>query len=216
MPSAIITRSKMDAPDQHDIISLNTEQPFWERVYLVSPLVVVGTRDGKGSYNLTPKHSATPMGGGNYFGFVCPSRHETYCNVRDAGDFTVSYPRPSQVPQASLAASPHSSNLKGTRGRPTFDQVPTWPAKEVDGVFLEGAYLFLECTLDRRVDDLDQDSLLIGEVQAIHVHKDALRVSEQDDQEAVREHPLLAYIPPDRYATITETTTFPFPAGMRK
>ena len=53
-------------------------------------------------------------------------------------------------------------------------------------------------------------------VEAVHVEKEALRVSEQEDEDVIRENPLLAYLPPDRYATIDETNAFPFPAGFQK
>jgi flavin reductase (DIM6/NTAB) family NADH-FMN oxidoreductase RutF len=86
----------------------------------------------------------------------------------------------------------------------------------VDGVFLEDGYLFLECELDRRVDNLGENSLLIGKVTAVHVDRKALRISGKEDEAVIRDNPLLAYLPPDRYATIENTNTFPFPAGFEK
>ena len=89
-------------------------------------------------------------------------------------------------------------------------------AEEIDGIFLEDAYLYLECELDRHVDDLGENGLLIGSVEAVHVEKEALRVSEQEGEDVIRDNPLLAYLPPDRYAAIDETNAFPFPAGFQK
>lgn len=206
----------MDTPEEPDIISLDPKQPFWERVYMVSPLVVVGSRDDEGAYSLAPTHMATPIGMENYFGFVSTPNLKTYHNVVESGVFTVSYPRPSQVTFASLAASPHVGNPEGPQHKPDLDQLPTLSAKEIDGVFLKDAYLFLECELDRKVDGIGKNSLLIGQVQAVHVDRGALRMSEQDDQELIRDNPLLAYISPDRCTTIEETTAFPLPAGVRK
>jgi len=100
----------MDTLDQNDIVSLDPEQPFWARFYMVSPLVVIGTRN------------------------------------------------------------------------------------EADGDY----------------------SLLIGKVKAVHLQKEALRVSEQEDDKVIRDNPLLAYLSPDRYAAIDETNAFPFPAGFQK
>ncbi|MFB6231626.1 MAG: flavin reductase family protein [Salinibacter sp.] len=207
----------MESLKDPDVLSLDPETPFWERVYMVSPLVVVGTRNEDGeTYNLAPKHMAAPMGWADYFGFVCTPRHKTYRNAVRTGVYTVSYPKPSQVVLASLAASPRTGPPEGPRRKPTLDSLPMLEAKEVDGVFLEDAYLFLECELERRVDDLGENSLLIGRVQAVHVHKDAVRVSEKEDEAVIRDAPLLAYLPPDRYATIDETNAFPFPAGFEK
>lgn len=33
---------------------------LWSRVFSVAPLVVVGTREAEGSYDLAPKHLALP------------------------------------------------------------------------------------------------------------------------------------------------------------
>ncbi len=207
----------MDTLEQNDIVSLDPERPFWERFYMVAPLIVVGTRnEDEESYNLAPKHMAAPMGWADYFGFVCTPKHKTYRNAVRHGAYTVSYPKPSQVVLASLAASPRIGPPEGPRRKPSLNQMSTLDAKEIDGVFLEDAYLFLECTLDRRVDDLGENSLLIGKVEAVHVDKEALRVSEQEDDTVIRDNPLLAYLPPDRYATIDETNAFPFPAGFKK
>jgi len=207
----------MDTLEQTDVVSLDPEQPFWERFYMVSPLVVIGTRnEEEGDYNLAPKHMAAPMGLANYFGFICTPKHKTYRNAVRHGAYTVSYPKPSQVVLASLAASPRVGPPEGPKEKRSLDQLPMLKAEEVDGVFLEDAYLFLECDLHRRVDDLGENSLLIGEVKAVHVQKEALHVSEQEADDVIHENPLLAYLPPDRYATIDESNAFPFPAGFQK
>lgn len=206
----------MDSLKQNDVVSLDVENPFWDRFYMVAPLIVVGSRSEDGTYNLAPKHLASPMSWQAYFGFVCTPAHKTYRNIKRTGAFTVSFPRPSQVVLASLAAAPRTEGPDGPSTKPSLDQLPTVPAEIVDGVFLEDAYLYLECEVDRIVDDLGDNSLLIGRVAAAHAHEDALRISERDDQEALRENPLLAYLPPDRYAAIDEANAFPFPAGFTK
>ncbi len=206
----------MDTLDSDTVVSLDPDQPFWERFYMVAPLVVIGTQNDDDTYNLAPKHMASPMGWSDYFGFVCTPRHKTYRNAVAQDVFTVSFPKPSQVVLASLAASPRVGPPEGPRRKPSLDQLPTRAATEVEGVFLEDAYLFLECEVERRVDELGENSLLIGKVQAVHVDKKALRVSEQSDNKTLRETPLLAYLPPNRYASIDSANAFPFPAGFEK
>ena len=207
----------MDTQEKNDIVTLDPNKPFWERFYMVAPLVVIGTRnEDEDDYNLAPKHMAAPMGWADYFGFVCTPKHKTYRNAVRHGIYTVSYPKPSQVVLASLAASPRVGPPEGPREKPSLNQLPTLKATEVDGIFLEDAYLYLECELDRRVDDLGENSLLIGKVKAVHVEKEALRVSEKEGDKVIRDNPLLAYLPPDRYAAIDETNAFPFPAGFQK
>src|ERR671938_222319 len=95
---------------RENIVTLRGDLPVWERIFTVNPLVLAGTRERGGRYDLAPKHTAFPMGWENYFGFVCTPRHRTYHNARREGVFKVSYPRPTQVVLASLAASPRKGD----------------------------------------------------------------------------------------------------------
>lgn len=195
---------------RNNLVTLREDSPIWERVFTVNPLVLVGTRERGGGYDLAPKHMAFPMGWENYFAFVCTPRHATYHNARREGAFTVSYPRPTQVVLASLAASRREDD--GTK--PSLYALPTFPASEVDGIFIEDAYLFLECVLDRIVDDFGENSLIAGRVVAAHVNEDYLRISERDDNDLIHESPLLAYLSPGRYARVEDSNSFPFPADF--
>ena len=195
-----------------NLVTLSGDLPIWERVYTVNPLVLVGTRERDGGYDLAPKHMAFPMGWENYFGFVCTPRHGTYHNARREGVFTVSYPRPTQVVLASLAASPR----EGDGTKPAVHALPTFPASEVEGIFVEDAYLFLECMLDRIVDDFGENSLIAGRIVAAHVREDYLRASDRDDNDLIHESPLLAYLSPGRYARVGESNSFPFPADFMR
>ncbi|MGB3635797.1 MAG: flavin reductase, partial [Rubrobacteraceae bacterium] len=124
-----------------DLFTLREDLPIWDRVFTVNPLVLVGTKEEDGGYDIAPKHMAFPLGWDNYFGFVCTPRHRTYDNVRREGVFTVTYPRPTQVVLTSLAATPREDGGR----KPSVDALPTLPANEVDGVFVKDGYLFLEC-----------------------------------------------------------------------
>ena len=197
---------------REDLVTLPQDAPPWDRVFSVNPLVLIGTREKDGGYDLAPKHMAFQLGWEDFFGFVCTPRHGTYHNVRREGVFTVSYPRPTQVVLASLAATPREDG----GAKPLLEALPTFPADQVDGVFVEDAYLFLECALDRVVDDFGDNSLICGRVLAAHVHKDYLRVSEMDDGDLIHASPLLAYLNPGRYTPVTESYSFPFPAGFMR
>lgn len=200
----------------HDIYdhvaTLDTDTPIWERFFTVAPLVLVGTRESDGTHDLAPKHMVTPMGWQNYFGFVCSPRHRTYQNIRREAVFTVSYPRPSQLVLTSLAAAPRCDNDT----KPSLLALPTFPARQVDGVFVVDAYLFLECSLDRIVDGFGENSLVTGRITAAHVHEEALRASERDDNDLIHESPLLAYLAPGRVAQIGRSYSFPFPVDFRR
>jgi flavin reductase (DIM6/NTAB) family NADH-FMN oxidoreductase RutF len=113
---------------------------------------------------------------------------------------------------ASLAASPREADAT----KPTLYALPTFPASEVDGIFIEDAYLFLECVLDRIVDDFGENSLIAGRVVAAHVREDYLRASERDDNDLIHESPLLAYLSPGRYARVHDSNSFPFPANFMR
>jgi len=194
------------------IISLDLSEPVWPRVFLVAPLVVIGTREGDG-YNLAPKHMASPLGLGHFFGFVCGPSHGTYHNAKEAGSFTVSYPRPEQLTMASLTAAERQPGTGAKK--PVLKVLPTRPAERVDGVFLEGAYLMLECELHDIYEDLGSNSLVMGRVVAAHAREDALVISDADHQERIAQAPLLAYLSPGRFAEIRETRAFPFPADFK-
>jgi hypothetical protein len=95
----------MLSDDADKLITLATDRPIWDRFFGVFSLVIVGSKEQDGRYNLAPKHLAMPLGWENHYCFVCSPRHTTYHNVRRHGAFTVSYPRPTEVVLASLAAA---------------------------------------------------------------------------------------------------------------
>jgi flavin reductase (DIM6/NTAB) family NADH-FMN oxidoreductase RutF len=194
-----------------DWTELDVVQPIWERFFQVSPLVVVGTREGDG-FDLAPKHMAFPMGWENWFGFVCTPRHGTYHNAVRAEAFTVSYPRPDQLVLTSLTA--HHRDESGAV--PLLDSLPTEPASVVDGILLSNAYVHLECELDRVVDGFGPNSLVIGKIVAARVHRDALRTSDRGDTDRIHEAPLLAYLHPGRFARISRSRAFPFPTDFSR
>ena len=203
----------MQKPDGSPrLVELDISESIWERFFWVAPLVLVGTRESDGGHDLAPKHMAMPMGWKNYFGFVCTPRHHTYQNIKRDGVFTVSYPNPSQLVLISLAASPRC----GDEEKPALSVLPVFPASVVDGVLVEGATVFLECELDRIIDGFDVNSLIVGRVVAARVDERAERTPDHDDQAVVHDVPLLAYLHPGRFATIENSLSFPFPAGMKK
>lgn len=195
-----------------DIIALDVSDPIWERFFLLAPMTLIGTLEPDGRPDLAPKHMVTPMSWENYFGFVCTPRHSTYKNIERSGVFTVTYPRPSQIMYTSLAASPRC----GEDDKPVLGALETMPATRIECVFVADGYVFFECELFKIVDGFGINSLITGKIVAAHVHKDALRVSELDDQELIRRSPMLAYLHPWRFATIADTNRFPLPEGMKR
>jgi flavin reductase (DIM6/NTAB) family NADH-FMN oxidoreductase RutF len=202
----------MPVDDADQLVALATDQPFWDRFFSVAPLVIVGSKEEDGRFNLAPKHLAMPLGWESYYGFVCTPRHTTYHNIRRHGVFTVSYPRPTEVLLASLAAAPRCEDLS----KPSLLVLPTFPARQVDGVLVQGCYQFLECTLDRILDGFGPNSLIIGRVVAAAAHEDALRVEERDEGDQIFQFPLLAYLSPGRIAEIRQSMAFPFPKGFSR
>ena len=193
-------------------IPLPTDRPIWDRFFSVSPLVIVGTRQLDGTYDLAPKHMAMPVGWQNYYAFVCSPRHATYQNIRRDGQFTVSFPGPTQVAESSLAAGPRCDD----DSKPTLALLATRPATTVEGIVVEGAYLHLECTTHSIVDGFGDNSLIVGKVVAADVDERCLRDAELDEGTQIHERPLLAYISPGRYAHVRDTARFPFPRGFSR
>lgn len=194
------------------LVALGGDHPVWERVFMVHPLVVVGTREPDGGWDLAPKHMVTPLGWDNRFGFVCTEAHSTLRNARREGCFTVSFPRPSQVLAASLAAAPRCEDDH----KPALEALQTRPATVVDGVLLDDAYLHFECETERIVDGFGENSLVTGRIVETLVAEGALRSPDRDDEQTVFESPLLAYVAPGRWAEISRTFAFPFHAGWSR
>jgi flavin reductase (DIM6/NTAB) family NADH-FMN oxidoreductase RutF len=179
---------------------------------MVAPLTVVGTREPDGTYDLAPKHLAMPLSWEGHYGFVCTRSHATYVNACREGFFTVSFPKPEQIVLTSLAAAPrceddHKHSLRA---------IPTIAASQVDGVLLLHAYLHLECELERVIDDLGANSLIVGRVVAAAVAEDSVRDDDQDAQEMIAHAPMLTYLHPGRFAKITETYAFPYHVGFKR
>ena len=195
-----------------DLIELDTSSSIWESFYSVFPLVVIGTREADGSDDLEPKHLAIPMSWKNHFGFVCTPRHNTYQNIRRDRQFTVTYMRPSQTVLASLAATPRCED----GSKPITDSLPTFEAETVNAVFVEDGYLFLECELQQMIDNLGDNSLILGRIVKARVAEDALRSSDQDDEDLIYNAPLLAYLYPGRFSEISNSNQLPFPAGFKR
>ena len=195
-----------------NIVEIDTSVPVWEQFFTVAPLVLIGTRDADGSLDLAPKHMVTPMGWQNYFGFVCTPRHATCQNIERDGVFTVSYPRPSQLLMTSLAASPRLEQ----GDKPIIDYFKTFPARKIDGQFIEDGYLYFECRHFRTIDGFGENCLITGEIVAAYGDDSFLRHAESDDQETIHASPLIAYLAPGRFAEISRSNSFPFPESMKK
>ncbi len=195
-----------------DLIPLKIEKGLWKHFFTVSPLIIVGTKEDD-SYNLAPKHMATPLGQGPYFAFVCTPRHNTYHNIREHKVFSVSFPRPEQIVESSLLAEPRSDS---TEPKWTVDSLATSSATTIDTLVLKDAYLILECELDRIVDGFDNYSLIIGKISAASVDGGFLRSKDKDDQDLIFRHPLMAYLAYGRFAEIKDSVAFPFPKNFNE
>ena len=198
---------------QNNFYALDITTAIWERLYTVAPLVVIGTKEGAG-YDLAPKHMATPIGFDNFFGFVCTPNHTTYQNIKETEEFTVSFPLPNQVTLLSLSASPRCDEI--SKFKSIVDILPTTKATVVDALFIHDSYLYLECKLFKIIDGFNQNSIIIGKIEAAFVDKKYLKCSEKDEQKQLKENPLLAYIANGRFAEITETFNFPYPKNFKR
>ena len=192
------------------LVALPAGSGLWERVFLVAPLVLVGSREGN-RYDFAPKHMAMPLGREGFYCFVCSPRHATYANVLAHGAFTVSFPRPEQILTLSLAAGGRDEDdLK-----PSLAALETVPARAVDGQLVAGCLFYLECRLERVADGFGANSLVIGRVVAASAAADALRAAEADDADVIYRTGALAYLAPGRYAVVRESRSFPYPFDFR-
>ena len=124
------------------IIELDAGKPIWDRCFMVAPLVLVGTRDEDGSLDLAPKAHGVPDGlAGTTSGLsAAPVTRHTSTSSEPASSRSAI---PS-LPRYFTQVSPRHRATRVVR-RPSCRAFPTFPAKKVDGEFIEDAYLFLEC-----------------------------------------------------------------------
>lgn len=191
-----------------DFISLDVKESIWDHFYTVAPLVVIGSKEGKG-FDLAPKHMATPLGFSDYFGFVCTPRHKTYHNIKEHLRFSVSFVTPDQILLSSLAAMPRGS-VKDFNHEIT-EQLPTLSSEDGKSIFLLDSYVMLDCSLYKVIDGFDDYSIITGRIENAKVHKDYKIVSDEGNQKQLYDHPLVAYIAQGRFATVKETLRYPFP-----
>ena len=194
------------------LTQLNLEFPVWKQIYTVHPIVIIGSKDLDGQLNFAPKHMAFPLGWDNYFGFVCTPKHRTYQNINDTEEFTVTYPRPDQIVMTSLTAMARDEGSE----KPILEMVESFEASEVDGHFVEGGYVFLECRLLRMIDGFGDNSLILSEIVAASAWSDVMKNPSQSDNESIYFNPQLAYVSPGRFAVINETQAFPYPDKFKK
>ena len=203
----------LDAPAKarDGLIELPVGPGLWERVFMVAPLVLVGTKEACG-WDFAPKHMAMPHGWEEFYCFACTPRHATYRNLQAHPQFTVSFPRPDQILESSFAAG---GRFEGDE-KPSLAAVPTAPARVVDGRVVAGCPLYLECELERIVDGFGPNSLIVGRVVAAAAAREALRGAEVDDADLVHRLGLLAYLAPGRFAVVRDSLSFPFPVDFRR
>ena len=192
---------------------LDTNFPIWDHVFTVAPLVVIGTKE-KNGYNLAPKHMALPFGFNNYFGFICTPEHGTYQNIKNKKEFSVSYPLTDSILLASLSATTRKDGI--SKFKKIIDALPTIKATSIDALFVKQSYLYLECVLFKIIDGIDNNSMIIGKIEAAFVDKNYLKNSEKDVQMQIMKYPLLAYIADGRFAKIDKTLNFPFPKYFKR
>jgi len=192
-------------------VELPVDTPIWGRFFMVAPLVIVGTRDATGSDDLAPKHMAMPLGWENRFCFACSPDHTTQQNAIASGEFAVSFPRPGQIVDSSLAAGPRADD----GSKPTLEAIPTREAQRVSAPLVQAAYLWLECEVERIVEGFGRNTLIVGAIVAAAADGSVLRDEDRDDSELIRATPLLAYLAPGRFAEVGESYSFPFHADFR-
>ena len=182
----------------------------WHRVFTVAPLVIVGSKDTDGTYDLAPKHMAMPLGWGR--ATASSARRGTGRTGTSNGTAPSRSAFP-VVPDRAGRARRIEREPDGTK--PALAALPTFPAREVDGVLVHGCYAFLECELERFV-ELDDASLVIGRIVAASAVEEAIRDADGDDAELLRHVAPLAYLNPTRFAAIDEIRSFPFPASFSR
>lgn len=203
----------MSEENSNEMIELDVEQDVWDRTYTVYSLLIIGSKEEDGNYNFAPKHMAMPMGFSNHFGFIGTPRKSTYRNIQREKVFTVSYPKPSQLTVSSLAATQREDD----DSKPILNEIPTTPAQKIEGRFLKGSYIQLECKLTECLGKFGEWELVVGEIVAARINKKmSIKMGNSDEGQLIYDNPLLAYLHPNRFSVIKESNVFPFPKELKR
>ncbi|MEX2435554.1 MAG: flavin reductase [Balneolaceae bacterium] len=197
-----------------NMIEITDDPNLWTRFFMVHSLMIIGSKEKDGSFNMAPKHMAMPLGFGPYFGFMGTPRKNTYRNIKREKAFTVSFPGPDQVVFSSLAASTREED----DSKPVIQTIPTVDAKLIEGKFLENSYLQFECTLHEILGKFGEWEMIVGEIVAAYVREDSLRKvgDDADDNNLINRSPLLAYLHPNQFSTIKKSNNFPLPKDFKR
>lgn len=203
----------MSEQESNSMIDITDEPNLWERIFMVHSLLVIGSREKNGDYNMAPKHMAMPLGMGPYIGFMGTPRKTTYQNIKREKVFTVSYPQSDQLVFSSITASSRDEEDE----KPAILTVPKVDAQKIDGKFIKGSYLQFECTLHDIMGKFGEWEMIVGKIVAAYVHEDAIRKEgiEADDASLISNNPLLAYLHPGRFSIIKKSNTFPLPKDFK-
>ena len=204
----------MSEQQNADMIELDVDQDVWNRCYTVHSLLIIGSKEEDGHYNFAPKHMAMPLGFSNHFGFMGTPRKKTYRNIQREKVFTVSYPTPDQLAVSSFTATQREED----DSKPVLDRIPTTPAQNIEGYFLEGSYFQLECELSETLGKFGEWEMIVGEIVAARVHKKMSRKISDGvgEGQLIYNNPLLAYLHPNRFSIIKESNVFPFPKEFKR
>ena len=193
-----------------DVLEIPTDSAIWDRFFMVAPLAIVGTRDGDG-YDLAPKHQAMPLGRENFFCFVCTPSHATYRNVREHGEFTVSF----RVPTSSWRRRwprTRADRMAGTRGSRACRRGPRAWSGGAGGGVLAGSGVRARSDprrIRRRL--LDRRARRGGLGQ-----RELAALPRRRRPRAASRLPSPGLPPAGPVRAISSSLSFPFPAGFRR
>lgn len=196
------------------MIDITGEPNLWDHCFTVHSLVIIGSKEEDGRYNMAPKHMAMPLGFGPYFAFMGTPRKSTYRNIEREEAFTVSFPSPEQLVISSLTASQREKD----DSKPVIDEIPTINAKHIDGKLLKDSYFQLECKLHKIMGNFGEWEIITGKIVGAYIHQDYVRKEGDDRNNArlIRKKPILAYLHPDRFGIIKDSNVFPFPKNFKR
>ena len=144
-----------------DFVDIGLDPWQWRPAPLINQVVLVGTVEETGAFDLAPKTSAffasTALPA---VGFSCNTTHHTACNISRTGAFVVN------VPEASHAAKIWDVFLRASQERLA---AAGWHARAGDvvaGACWDEAVAQLECTHHATIEIAGEEIVIIGRVVA--------------------------------------------------
>jgi len=171
---------------------------YRERSFIVRPVVLITTVNGKGTPNAAVKTNFMTVSSMRYFAFSCSPEHHTHQNIMESGEFVINVPTEDIAGKVLKAAI-----ITGNPCPPGLSEIERAgltpiPSEKVRPPRIEECVVHYECLLDWHKRDL-----IFGKAVAVSVDKSLM------DRTDKRKFMVIGVGRTDCYGVVSETKKWP-------